>query len=136
DRDAQATRDASPIWEPVRGQRPKPPPAHPFSQHGINDIQDPAILCQDRCPSALRCRSPVRRVGALFLEEPKRSVKPLFSRRPTLLRLVSGISADPLSPSRFSAAPASWEPGYRRLGQTRQELFSSTGIFSETPASQ
>ena len=50
DRDAQATRDASPTPEPVRGQRPKPPPAHPFSQHGINDIQDPAIPGQDRCP--------------------------------------------------------------------------------------
>lgn len=51
DRDAQATRDASPTPEPVRGQRSKPPPAHPFSQHGINDIQDPAILIKDRCPS-------------------------------------------------------------------------------------
>ncbi|CCC96787.1 conserved protein of unknown function [Azospirillum baldaniorum] len=51
DRDAQATRDASPTPEPVRGQRPKPPPAHPFSQHGINDFKDPAILIKDRCPS-------------------------------------------------------------------------------------
>ncbi|TWA72318.1 hypothetical protein FBZ84_101595 [Azospirillum baldaniorum] len=48
DRDAQATRDASPTPEPVRGQRSKPPPAHPFSQHGINDIQDPAAPQENR----------------------------------------------------------------------------------------
>ncbi len=50
DRDAQATRDASPSPEPVRGQRSKPPPAHPFSQHGINDFQDPAAPGEPQCP--------------------------------------------------------------------------------------
>ncbi|MBK4723484.1 hypothetical protein JJL56_32065 [Azospirillum sp. YIM DDC1] len=49
-----------------------------------------------------------------------------------LLRLVFGISAFSLPPSRFSAAPASWEPGYRRLGQTRQELFSPQRVFLKT----
>ncbi|WP_211102447.1 hypothetical protein, partial [Azospirillum brasilense] len=42
DRDAQATRDASPTPEPVRGQRSKPPPAHPFSIFTINNVKDPS----------------------------------------------------------------------------------------------
>ncbi|WP_211100379.1 hypothetical protein, partial [Azospirillum sp. TSH58] len=40
-----------------------------------------------------------------------------------------GISAFSLPPSRFSAAPASWEPGYSRVGLDRQALFSSLRIF-------
>ena len=129
DRDAQATRDASPFRNrsAANGQnRRLRIPSH----NTVSTISKiPRPLRRTAARSALRHRSSVRRVGALYLEDPKQSVKPLFSRRPTLLRLVFGASAVPLPPSRFSAAPASWEPGYRRVGLARQELFSSPPIF-------
>jgi len=82
DRDAQATRDASPTRNrsAANGQnRRLRIPSH-NTVSTISKIPRPSS--RTASPPALRHRSSVRRVRALCLEDPKRSVKPLFSRWP------------------------------------------------------
>ncbi|MGY0713992.1 hypothetical protein, partial [Azospirillum argentinense] len=94
-------------WEPVRGQRPKPPPAHPFSQHGINDIQDPAAPGEPQHPAPnpfkewaakaetdepeIRRRSKQRRVLGAVLWIVIRFFDPSLPRLSAALRRWSGL---------------------------------------------